>query len=151
MKIAVQSLLYRLLPLCYRYSLIVLTLALWTGCKLPLDFLADDSGPAPIYISRDSFMLAWEAEEPLIAELPSSVHHFNIYYRKLHEKKWRPLKSTGVFKVCSTISVMEMDGYGSYEIGIAEVLNNGTVREIHKSTDFTAKPAGGWYLIITEP
>ncbi|WP_319477608.1 hypothetical protein [Marispirochaeta aestuarii] len=109
------------------------------------------SGLSPIYIARDSFLIGWEAEKPQIDELPSSVSHFNIYYRKLFQKKWILLKSTCGFRLSTTISVADLGGYDSYELGVAEVLNNGKIMEIHSSSDTSARPAGGWYLVISPP
>ena len=129
----------------------ILLVFLIAGCELSLDFLYDEIGATPVIIARDSFLLGWEAEDPDIPDLPSALHHFNIYTRELHSKRWILLKETAGFKLMTTLSVVEMGGYGSYELGIAEVLNNGTVEEIHSSMDFDARPAGGWYLIATEP
>ncbi|WP_143305763.1 hypothetical protein [Marispirochaeta aestuarii] len=134
-----------------RYLLFFFALIYLSGCKLPLEDFFGEMGALPVHLERDSFMLAWEAEEPRIPDLPSSIEHFNIYYRNPDQEKWNYIKSTSGFKLCITLSAVELGGYGTYELGVSEVLNNGRELDIHSSTDFSAKPAGGWYLVLTQP
>jgi hypothetical protein len=134
-----------------RYLLFLLVLVCLFGCKLPLEDFVGELGALPIHIELDSFLLAWEAEEPRIPELQSATKHFNIYYREPDQKKWNYIKSTSGFRLLITVSAVELGGYGTYELGVSEVLNNGRELDIHSSTDFSAKPAGGWYLVLTPP
>ena len=131
------------------YSTLFLTLLFiinTLSCELSLDSLYDDIGATPVVIARDSFALAWEAEEPAIPELPSAVNHYNIYARTLFSKQWEFIKETDGFTQKISLSVGRIGGFGSYELGIAAVLNDGTIGEVHSSMDYDARPVGGWYL-----
>ncbi len=121
------------------------------GCDLFLDSLYDDIGATPVVIGRDAFALAWEAEEPAIPELPSAVNHYNLYARTLFSKEWELIQETDGFTQKTFLSVGRLGGSGSYELGIAEVLNDGTIGEVHSSLDFDARPVGGWYLKAVSP
>jgi hypothetical protein len=124
---------------------ITIVLMICSGCS----FLLQSSGPVPITVSSNYFLISWDAEEEILSELPSSTSYFNLYYRKLFAKDWIFLKSTYGNKNIVTVNVSELRGNDSYEFGIEQVYKNGRTSEIHGSTDFTAKPAGGWYLIVS--
>lgn len=134
----------------HRALLVTLTVfivnsAVLTGCRNMLQ----QTGPLPIVVTRDFFLIAWDANEPSRPELPSSVSHFNIYYRELFSKRWILLDSTeGTSRRSTTISAGELVGNGRFEIGVQQAFCNGRTSEIHGSTDFSAKPAGGWYVLL---
>jgi len=126
--------------------LITLIISVYSGCS----FFLQNSEPIPITVSTSSFLIAWDAEEESLNNLPSSTSHFNLYYRELFAKDWILLKSTEEDnEKMITVNVSELEGSGNYEFGIEQVYRNGRTSEIHGSTDFTAKPAGGWYLIVS--
>ena len=126
--------------------LITLIISVYSGCS----FFLKDSGPVPITVYTASFLIAWDAEEESLNNLPSSTSHFNLFYRELFAKDWILLKSTEEEnEKMITVNVSELEGIGNYEFGIEQVYRNGRTSEIHGSTDFTAKPAGGWYLIVS--
>jgi len=125
----------------------VLVLLTGSGCS----FFLQDSGPVPITVSTSSFFIAWDADGESLIDLPSSTDYFKLYYRELFAKDWIFLKSTMGNRSMVTVTVAELEGNGNYEFGIEQVYNNGRSSEIHGSTDFSAKPAGGWYLIVSNP
>lgn len=133
----------------YKIILFSLTLVLMinSGCS----FFLQNSGPMPITVSMSSFLIAWDAEDESLGDLPSSTSYYNLYYRELFSKDWILLKSTMGNRTMVTVTVSELDGNGNYEFGIEQVYRNGRTSEIHGSTDFSAKPAGGWYLIVETP
>lgn len=114
------------------------------GCRNMLQQV----GPVPIIITRDSFLIAWDAKGTDQPELPSAISHYNIYYRELYGKKWIFLNTTLKAGRTTTISVHELGGGSEYEIGVQQVFRNGRTSVIHGSTDFYAKPAGGWYVLL---
>lgn len=117
----------------------------FNGCS----FFFKSVGPLPIEIKSESFILAWEAEKVLIPDIPTAIKEFNIYYRKLNSEKWKLLKTVSKDSLQTTVSIFELSGYGDYEFGVQQVYNNEASSIIHKSTDFSAKPRGGWYLVVS--
>lgn len=116
------------------------------GCS----FFFQNSGPVPITVSTSTFFIVWNSEEESLSDLPSSTDYFKLYYRELFAKDWILLKSTRGKQSRVMVSVFELEGNGNYEFGIEQVYRNGRSSEIHGSTDFSAKPAGGWYLNVSD-
>lgn len=125
---------------------IILSLTPILCCKNMLQ----NNGPVPITVSRDTFNLSWDADTATIPDLPSSTDHFNLYYRELNAKRWLFLKTTSDNRCMTTLSAAAFDGNNSYELGVQQVYKNGRSSEIHGSTDFDARPAGGWYLLLSQ-
>ena len=130
----------------FRFT-IILILTINSGCT----FFFKNSGPLPIAVSTSSFLLAWDVDNESLTDLPSSTRYFNIYYRELFAKDWILLKSTNGNISSITVNDHEIEGSGNYEIGVEQVYKSGRTSEIHGSTDFSAKPAGGWYIVVSNP
>lgn len=129
-----------------KVACIFFSLILFSNCNI----LVKSIGPVPIVVNKDSFLLVWNAEQSGIPDLPSSITGFELYYRGFGSSEWNQLRSIHRYNLRAFISVSDLDGYGSYEIGIRQVYKNGRTSDMHKSTDFNAKPTGGWYLVIEQ-
>jgi hypothetical protein len=90
--------------------------------------------------------IAWDVSTSSIGGGRSPVSHYDLYCRQLGTGQWRFLKQQSGSEPHATISFAHM-GEGSYEIGIQEVHKDGNRSELHTSTDFSAWPPGGWYLV----
>jgi hypothetical protein len=122
------------LSLMQAFSLITLV-----GCALA----TSPKGPLLIKYSQDTLVLAWDDEQDGIQGSPSTVAYFNIYFRSLGTMDWNYLSSTPDSNASVTIRRI---GDGKYEFAVQSVMNNGTKSELHSSAEFSASPAGGWYL-----
>lgn len=130
------------------FLLVILSGLALTGCRNPHGQTI--IGAVPIIVSNDTFFIGWDSQEPSIASLPSSINSFNLYYRELYGRDWIYLKTTRHYTDFIVLSSQDFAGDGEYEIGIEEVYFNGEKSTIHKSTDFSASPAGGWYLVLRD-
>ena len=124
-------------------SLSVLALG---GCR----WLLAGSGPTPIVVRSESIELSWDATQPTTLGLSPAVDHYRVYYRTYATLEWVYLKPTSANETTTTITRPDLD-VGSYEFAVQEVYGDGTRSAIHGSSDFTAWPPGGWYLVWHEP
>jgi len=105
-------------------------------------------GPLAVPIVTNSFILSWESGNSTLPGISSATEYFNIFYRDLYSKRTIFLEKTPDAECTKTFEVSELIGSGKYELGVQYVCKNGKTSEIHWSTDFDAKPAGGWYISI---
>lgn len=128
-----------------KYAILITLIVTLISCSM----LLEQTGPVPVEITADSFIITWRSEKANISDLPSSLKSFRLYYRRLGTEKWHFIRTTKKCKLKAFIAVSELNGYGSYEFGVQQIYNNEKVSEIHKSTDFNSIPIGGWYLILS--
>lgn len=121
------------------FFLLVLWVIPLSGCSALLGF---GSALAITHV-EDTLQLAWDAEQGGIAGTPSATASFNVYYRRLGTLTWIFLQATGNSIPAATISRI---GYGKYEFAVETVSNDGKISAKHTSMDYSAWPAGGWYL-----
>lgn len=124
-------------------ALLVLSLS---GCR----WMLSNSGPVPVVVAADFFSLAWDSETAQLADQPSSVDHYNVYYRAYGTVDWVLLHATRGSRAGTTITSWELD-FGSYEFAVEEVYRDGSTSGMHGSSDFSAWPPGGWYVIWQAP
>lgn len=124
-------------------SLSVLALG---GCR----WLLQEAGPVPIVVRSESVGLSWDPRDQTVPDLSSSVDHYRVYYRPYGTAQWVFLNATSGTETSTSITRGALD-FGTYEFGVREVYRNGSHSAIHGSSDFTAWPPGGWYLVWQEP
>ena len=113
-----------------------------SGCPLPL---SSSGGPLPYQYNKDALILAWDAEQTGIEGTLSATSHFDVYYRPYGKPVWIFIKSTPDFR--NSISIMHDEvGDGDFEFAVQAVYNSERTSDMHGSSDFSAWPAGGWYI-----
>jgi len=117
-----------------------------SGCR----WLLSNSGPIPVVVAAESLGLAWDSNESQLPDQPSSVDHYNVYYRPHGTADWRFLHATEDDTAGTTIVSSELD-FGSYEFAVEVVYRDGTTSARHGSSDFSAWPTGGWYVVWQAP
>mgnify|MGYP000966105626 CR=1 FL=1 len=125
-----------------RLCVALMSAGLYSGCSAFLD----KSGPLPIVFSEEVLALAWEADDTGIDGSGDTVARFNVYYRELGTLPWVFLSATPDGSPATTINRGVLIGGGSFEFAVQSVYADGTTSELHKSSDFSASPPGGWYL-----
>ena len=124
-------------------ALLVLSLS---GCR----WMLSNSGPVPVVVAADSLGLAWDADDAQLGNQPSSVDHYNVYYRAYGTADWLLLRATKGSSPGTTITSSELD-FGSYEFAVEGVYRDGSTSGMHGSSDFSAWPTGGWYVVWQAP
>ena len=137
-----RSLQFVSLLLCFVFAPLV------EGCKLPLSGYTN--GPLGIPVLSESFIVEWDYPEDQIGTLPSSIDHFNVYYRYLDEDEWFYLASTTGPETRVTTWLSHFRGSGDYLISVEGIKNNGNATDLITSIDFDSQPLGGWYIIIQD-
>ena len=119
---------------------------LLSGCR----WLLSNTGPVPIVVASDFITLSWDSDTSPIPDQPSSVDHYNVYYRSHGTLAWQLLHRTAGPGSTTTIGSWELD-FGSYEFAVQEVYRDSRTSELHGSSDFAAWPPGGWYVVWQAP
>jgi hypothetical protein len=109
------------------------------GCGFP------KTGAAPIQVSSNSLDLEWDPPVDPGVLLPGQVLRYRVYSRHLDEGSWKYLKETAG-KTFVSITNAEVGGDGTYAFGVRSVSPDGVESPLHTSLDFSADPAGGWYV-----
>ncbi len=124
-------------------ALLVLSLS---GCR----WLLSNSGPVPVVVAADSLGLAWDVDDAQLGDQPSSVDHYIVYYRVYGTADWVLLHATEDGSPGTTITSSMLD-FGSYEFAVEEVYRDRSASGMHGSSDFSAWPTGGWYVVWQAP
>jgi len=116
-------------------------LFLLSGCP----GLFSSFGPLPIEHTATMLILSWDNLEAGLEGTPSSVDHYDLFYRPLGMVSWVYVQSTP--DAACTVSISQSRvGYGKFEFAVQTVYRSGRKSELHTSTDFSAWPPGGWYV-----
>ena len=119
---------------------------LFAGCQ----WLMENSGPVPIVVRSDRIILSWDSEGPAISGDVGVAVQYNVYYRSYGTLHWNYLHSTGDGETVTEISHTELE-HGDYEFAVEKMRTNDETSDLHASSDFTAWPPGGWYVIWEAP
>jgi hypothetical protein len=108
--------------------------------------LSGDTGPVEIVAAADTITLAWDGSAgPELDEIPSSISHYEVFYRSRGGRQWVRLAESGGPNPTYTIRRYQL-AYGEYEFAVRSVRNDGRASRMHTSVDYDAWPPGGWYL-----
>ena len=110
----------------------------------------ENSGPVPIVVRSDVIVIEWEADEPLLADATLGQLRYDVYYRTYGTLPWNYLHSTDGAETTTQIRQTEL-GVGAFELAVEKILANKEKSDLHASSDFTAWPPGGWYVIWEAP
>lgn len=132
----------------------VLLPLLLSGCPKPFGALGK-TGPLQFSVEQEHLTLAWDHTPARIAGTAAAVTHFRLYYRE-HGTRGRTMLAEVRAREAPTFmigadAVMGTRQSGKYDFGVSSVTAAGRESEIHWSTDFEARPNGGWYLKWSRP
>ena len=125
-----------------------------SGCPKPFGPVRS-TGPLEIRLQQENLTLAWDHSGSAIPHSQSAVDRYRLYFREQGSRL-----ATMVAEVRSPqnptfmISADEVLGaraVGAYEFGVSSVTRRGEESPIHWSTDYSARPRGGWYVYWSKP
>lgn len=112
-----------------------------SSCRLPM------SGSFPIRVTAESIDLAWDAPPQQAAIPGTEVAIYYVYFRKHGAGGWRLFTQVPAARNPSvTLSRLDF-GEGAYDFAVSAANLQGGESRLHSSTDASADPSGGWYLI----
>ena len=125
---------------------IISFLILLSGCKFAVSSFSTE--PIGITIIESQFIIEWDSNESQIPDLPSSIDHYNVFFRKRDSYQWNFLSSTQGDETRITAHLYDFDGYGEYIVAVEGIRMDGHTTGMATSTDFDSSPSGGWYIIM---
>ncbi|TVR34716.1 MAG: hypothetical protein EA404_02075 [Spirochaetaceae bacterium] len=133
---------------------VVLLPLLLSGCPKPFGALGK-TGPLQIAVQQEYLTLAWDHTPARIPETASAVMYFRLYYRE-HGTRGRTMLAEVRAREAPTFmigadAVLGTRQSGKYDFGVSSVTRSGNESAVHWSTDFEARPHGGWYLKWIRP
>ena len=103
-------------------------------CSLP------EAPAAPLRITAQTLTLAWDPPEAWGA----MVRKYSLYFRQMNGSTWSKLGTST--STAFEVSQKSVGGNGTYVFGVSAILPDGSESPMHSSLDFSANPAGGWYV-----
>ncbi len=124
------------------------------GCIPPFGS-SDRTGPLEIPIEQTSLTLGWDYSPGRVTQSGSTVESFRLYYRDRKSANWTSVatieaREDPVFMI-SADAVLGDNQTRKLEFGVSTLTADGTESRIHASTDFEARPHGGWYVHWSRP
>ena len=116
---------------------------------------SDTTGPLQLKVNEADIRLAWDHSPGRKPETMASITHFRLYFRERGTRDWTRIaeiraRENPVFMV-SADAVLGSRSSRKVEFGVSSINNGGNESKIHASTDFEARPHGGWYVHWTKP
>ncbi len=124
------------------------------GCIPPFGS-SDKTGPLEIPVQRTDLTIGWDYSPRRVTQSGSTVERFKLYYRDRKSTDWTLVatiraRENPVFMI-SADAVLGAHQTRKLEFGVSTVTAAGTESRIHASTDFEARPHGGWYVHWSRP
>ena len=110
------------------------------SCRLPT------SGSAPIEVHSESITLHWQ---PADAAQVSSIIAYRVSYRLHPAGGWVQIAEVPSSSAPELRVDHSLPGDGTFDFGVSAIGPSGVESALHISTDPSADPAGGWYLVWT--
>ncbi len=116
---------------------------------------SDKTGPLQLKVNEADIRLAWDHSPGRKPETKTSITHFRLYFRERGTRDWTRIaeiraRENPVFMVGAD-AVLGSRSSRKVEFGVSSITKNGNESDIHASTDFEARPHGGWYVHWTKP
>ncbi len=133
---------------------LIIVLATLAGCIPP--FSADgDIGALNIPINQAHVTIAWDHTPGRIPGNKSEITHFRLYVRDRRSGSWEQVaqvraRDNPTFLV-SADAVLGSRQKREIVFGVSSLNRRGSESSIHSSTDYEARPHGGWYVTWTRP
>lgn len=112
-----------------------------SGCNFPA------IGAPPIRAFSESIDLRWDppAEQSLVPG--TDVFCYYVYVRRHGIGGWRLIGQVPA-SASPGIKLLHSDfGNGAFDFAVSSATSKGSESRLHASSDVTADPTGGWYLL----
>ena len=103
--------------------------------------------PRQILIESDTLTLVWDPPDFDARTFVNPMEFYRIYYRELGYVSWYMIALIPGDEKTEYILHHSDFGNGMYEFAVDCVLSNGQASQLHSSSDHTARPIGGWYIL----
>lgn len=127
---------------------------LLSGCPKPFGFMKT-SGPIEISLQQADLTLAWDHSGSSIPQSQSAITRYRLYFRELGDRHASMAAEVRAGEnptfMISADAVLGSRLSGKYEFGVSSVTRSGDESPIHWSTDYSARPRGGWYVHWSKP
>ena len=144
--------------LAHRLKIVFIMIASATlsGCIPPFNA---DSDPGPgalnVPINRSDITIAWDHTPGRISGNRTEITHFRLYFRDRRTGNWEQVaqvraRENPTFMV-SADAVLGSQQKREVVFGVSSLDRRGDESSIHSSTDYEARPHGGWYVTWTRP
>ena len=112
----------------------------FSSCRLPT------SGSAPIEVHSESITLHWQPADP--GQVPF-IAAYRVSYRAHPAGGWVRIAEVPPSSAPQLRVDHSLLGDGAFDFGVSAVGPSGVESALHISTDPSADPAGGWFLLWT--
>jgi hypothetical protein len=112
-----------------------------SGCSF---LISDDYG---IRVVSKTITLQWDPPAGVFPYGPLAVSLYYVYFRPHGTLVWKFVCSVPPTENPSIQLKQSNFGNGSYDFGVSSHTFSGVESTLHSSTDATARPFGGWYII----
>lgn len=114
------------------------------SCPFPV------SGVFPLVMHADSIVLRWDPAWGVSSSEAPFIQSYRVYYRVHRSVSWILLAEVPPSDTPELRIMHDELGDGAFDFAVGVLGVSGIESALHESSDPSADPAGGWYLVWME-
>lgn len=101
----------------------------------------------PITVHSKSITLEWDPPWSILASNFAGLAEYRVYYRPHFSVVWSLLGRVPAGSPPELVVPHDRIGDGAWDFAVTTMSTTGIESGVHTSTDDSAQPTGGWYII----